>query len=433
MTDFETRTADWLSLSEALDRILSIAEPLPSEELELLASLGRALAEDVDAPLSLPRHDNSAMDGYAVLGDDIRDASSDEPVTLEVVGSSRADDAPGPPLEPGQARRIMTGAPIPPGADTVVRVEDTDAESTPGLVRIFSADDTGRHIRPAGEDMAAGKRVLKRGTTIGAGQIGVLASLGRQRVSVHRTPTVAILANGDELVPVERFQEVLDGRGVTESNSVTLAAAVVECGGTPLLLGIARDTRESIVERLRAAHRADLLVTCGGASMGEKDLLKRVLEEEGLEVDFWRVRIRPGSPMSLGFLPVNGSSRRIPIFGLPGNPASAFVTFQVFVRPFILALAGHRRIHRPVITARCGEAITTAEHLTQFQRVRLEEGEGGQVAFLTGPQNSGLVRSLGEADALAIVPEGVETLEAGEPVRVILVQAGAIPGPSRSL
>ena len=428
MTEFESRTADWLQVPEAVDRIIAAATPLATEEVDLSDSLGRALAADLDAPLSLPRHDNSAMDGYAVRSEDVRTARADEPVALEVVGSTRAEDSPAAELLAAQAVRIMTGGPIPPGADTIVRVEVTDAEEVPGRVLVYSAADTGRHIRRAGEDMVAGERVLSSGTTIGPGQIGVLAAMGHARVPVHRRPMVAVLPNGDELRPLERFSEVVDGVGITETNGVALAAAVQECGGVPLHLGIAQDNRDSIVERIEGAFDADALVTAGGASMGETDLLKRVMGEMGFETEFWRLKMRPGTPVSFGFLPVGPTARPLPVFGLPGNPASAFVTFQVLVRPFILALAGHRDVHRRVVHARAAESLTAATDVAHFFRVRLEESDSGLVAHLTGPQGSGLVRSLGEADGLALIPVGVETIAAGEAVRVMLLRQGSVTG-----
>jgi len=428
VTCFESRAADWLQLAEAVNRIVAAATPLPTEEVNLSDSLGRALSSDLDAPLTLPRYDNSAMDGYSVRGEDVRAASTDEPVALEVVASTRAEDSPAMELRTGQAVRIMTGGPIPHGADSIVRVEDTDAEEVPGRVLIYSAADAGRHIRPAGEDMVEGERVLSRGATIGPGQIGVLAAMGRARVPVHRRPVVAVLPNGDELLPLERFSEVVEGAGITETNGVALAAAVQECGGVPLHLGIAKDNRESIEECLQGASDADALVTAGGASMGETDLLKRVMEEMGFETVFWRIKMRPGTPVSFGFLPVGPTGRPLPVFGLPGNPASAFVTFQVLVRPFILALAGHRDVHRLVVQARAGEALTAAADVAHFYRVCLEESDSGLVARLTGLQGSGLVRSLGNADGLALVPVGVETIEAGEAVKVMLLRQGNVTG-----
>ena len=318
----------------------------------------------------------------------------------------------------------MTGAPLPPGADTVIRVEHTDAEEEEGRVRINSDRDLGRHIRSAGRDARAGERILRAGTTVGHGQVAVLASQGYADVPVHGTPSVAILPTGDELAPLGEFDRVADGEGIPESNSPALAAAVRALGTEARALEIAGDSRESILAGIRQARSADVLVTIGGASMGEADLLKRVLADEGFELDFWRVRIRPGTPFSLGFLPGEDGRDRLPVFGLPGNPGSAFVTFQVFVRPFLLAMAGHRALHRPLLRARAGERLASNEDLTHFLRVELTEQHPHPVAHLTGSQSSGLVQSLGWADALAVVPEGTASVDQGDLLDVLLLGDG---------
>jgi molybdopterin molybdotransferase len=223
-------------------------------------------------------------------------------------------------------------------------------------------------------------------------------------------------------MPPESFQQAISGMGIPETNGPTLTAAITMMGAVPIPLGIARDEAADIMEKVERARAegADALITSGGASMGERDLLKRVLTDAGLTLDFWRVKIRPGTPFSFGFLPGNGSSP-LPVFGLPGNPASSFVTFQLFCRPFILRLAGHQRVHRPVISARAGEELKSPAHLTHFFRVTLQEDAGAPLVHLTGPQTSGLVRGQGVAQGLAVVPEGVSSIGAGESVRVILL------------
>ncbi len=427
MTGFERREPDWLPVGAALERILAHAEALPVEELPLADAGGRALARDLGARVTLPPWDNSAMDGYAVRGDDVEGATEEDPVALRVSAVVQAGQPrPEASVEPGEAVRIMTGAPVPPGADTVIRVEHTDAEEgEQGVVRIRTDRDRGRHIRPGGQDVRAGERLLRAGRAVGPGQAAVLASQGYATVPVHEVPTVAILPNGDELLSLDAFDEIREGgASIPESNGPALAAAIRSLGARPRLLEIARDTRESILARLEEARGADALLTIGGASMGEADLLKRVLSDVGYEVDFWRVRIRPGSPFSLGFLPTEGDEGPMPVFGLPGNPASSFVTFQILVRPFLLALAGHRRVHRPVLRARAGEPFASKAHLTHFFRVKLEERDPLPVARLTGPQSSGLVQSLGIADALAVVPEGSEGAEQGEVFDVVLLGDG---------
>ncbi|MCJ7630734.1 MAG: molybdopterin molybdotransferase MoeA, partial [Longimicrobiales bacterium] len=374
MTQFETRSPDWLSVEDALGRVMARAKPLETEVVPLAASLGRALAQGALAQATLPPWDNSAMDGYAVRHQDLSGASSPSPILLKVVGEVRAGASSDRTLAKGEALRIMTGAPLPPGADAIVRVEDTDAEAQPGQVRVYSSPGRGRDIRIGGQDMQAGEEVLPPGTSIGSGQIGLLAATGTHMVMVHRKPRVAILSNGDEIASAGDFHKVLAGNAIPETNSPTLAAAVQTAGGIPISLGIARDTRESILEKVAMARTsaADVLVTSGGASMGEYDLFKRVMEDQGLELDFWRVKMRPGTPFSFGTLPRQEGMAPMGVFGLPGNPASSFVTFQIFCRPYLLRLAGHRRVFRPVLIAQAGETLRSPGHLTHFFRVTLK-------------------------------------------------------------
>ena len=419
MPKFESRTGDWLSFDEALQRVLGDLSPLPSEIVPLDGALGRALVHDVLAPTQLPPWDNSAMDGYAVRGDDVAGAAKDHPVVLVVTGVIHAGTRFEGAVGPGEAVRIMTGAEIPEGADSVIRVEDTDREEIDdGNLRIYSERDRGRHVRPAGQDWREGATVLPSGAGIGPGQIAVLAATRVSLVSVHRRPTVAVLASGEELVDLDRPS--LDRHQIPESNSHHVSAGVRAAGGMPIHLGIARDDRVDIQNHLARAADADVLVTLGGASMGEGDLFKTVLQDLGLHLEFWRVKIRPGSPMSFGYLPREGRSGQA-VFGLPGNPSSAFVTFELFVRPFLLALAGHARLHRPTISALAADDLTAAEDLTVFLRVRLSDFGEGLEASLTGLQGSGLVRSLGAADGLAIIPEGVRAIPRGAPVAVMLL------------
>jgi molybdopterin molybdotransferase len=429
-TRFETRAADWLSVEEALRRVLAGAEPLEAESVQLTGSLGRALAQGAFATVTLPPWDNSAMDGYAVRHLDLSGASSSSPIPLQVVGEVRAGDSPERALGQGEAIRIMTGAPIPPGADAIVRVEDTDAEVDPGRVRVFSSPVRGADIRPGGQDMVAGEEVLPAGTTIGPGQVGLIAATGGDRAMVHRRPRVAVVSSGDEIASTLEFERVLAGKALPETNSPTLAAAIRGAGGIPLPLGIARDTRESILEKVARARaeRADVLVTSGGASMGEFDLFKRVLADQGFELDFWRVKMRPGTPFSFGHLPALDGAARMAVFGLPGNPASSFVTFQVLCRPYLLRLAGHRRIYRPVVMARAGEPLRSPGHLTHFFRVTLTGDPALPVALLTGTQTSGLVRGQGLADGLAVLPEGTPEIREGEDLRVILLDDFGLGG-----
>jgi len=430
MTQFETRPPDWLSVGEALRRVLAGAKPLGTEMVPLSESLGRALALGALARATLPPWDNSAMDGYAVRHQDLSEASPSSPILLSVVGEVRAGDLAGRAFGKGEAIRIMTGAPVPAGTDAIVRVEDTDAEADPGKVRIFSCPDPGKDIRPRGQDMREGEEVLPAGTTIGSGQIGLLAATGAETVLVHRKPRVAILSNGDEIASARHFHRVLAGKAIPETNSPTLAAAVHLAGGVPLPLGIARDTPESILEKVAQARaeRADALVTSGGASMGEYDLFKRVLGDQGFKLDFWRVKMRPGTPFSFGSFPPEDGTIPLPVFGLPGNPASSFATFQIFCRPYLLRLGGHHRIYRPVLMARAGETLRSPRRLTHFFRVTLEGDPAFPVATLAGSQTSGLVRGQGLAHGLAVVPEGEGEVREGDTLRVILLDDFGLGG-----
>jgi len=421
-SSFETRLADWVDVGEALSRILEAATPLPSEPVPLNDAFGRALAAEVVAAATLPPWDNSAMDGYAVRAEDIAGASESAPRSLSVIGTVRAGSDAGARIGAGEAIRIMTGAPVPDGSDTIVRVEDTDAEAVEGTVTIFATRDSGRHIRDAGQDMRAGTTLLSPGRTLTPGTIGVLAAAGRDRVLVHRAPVVALLPTGDELRNADAYRDVVQGRGVPESNTPMLSAMIRSVRGEPTLLGIASDDETDLRDKIDAARDADVLVTIGGASMGDADLVKRVLDGSGYEHGFWRVKMRPGSPLGFGWLP--RGERRQPVFGLPGNPSSAFVTFEVFVRPFLLRLAGHDRVLRRTVTCVAAERMATPSSLTYFQRVVLTRRGRDTVAALTGPQTSGLVSGLAAADGLAVVPPDRDAVEAGEPVDVMLLDDG---------
>ncbi len=420
---FPSREADWLSVPDALQRIRAAARPLPPEAVPLAESVGRALATDVVAPTALPPWDNSAMDGYAVRGQDLDDVRPDHPRRLQVVGESLPGRAWDGVLGPGEAVRIMTGAPVPNGADSVVRVEHTGDRSDTE-VEIERADDRGRNVRPAGEDMAAGDTVAVAGAAIGAGHVAVLASCGHAAVEVVRQPRVGVLTTGDELVPPEAFAKVLSGHAIVDSNGPMLASQVVEAGGVPVLLGPAGDSVESLRGPIEAARSLDVLVTVGGASMGTHDLVKRVLDDAGYRLEFWRVRIRPGSPFSFGWLDGRAGAD-VPVFGLPGNPASAFVTFELFVRPYLRARAGFTGTERPRVRAVAEEDLRSPENLTAYHRVVLTPTASGFGARLTGPQGSGLVRGLAQADGLAVLPEGAALVAAGSEIEVILMRERA--------
>jgi molybdopterin molybdotransferase len=310
----------------------------------------------------------------------------------------------------------MTGAPVPGGADTVVRVEHTDGGTR--TVLVFSDADAHRNLRLRGEDVRAGEVVLGGGRVLAPGAIGLLAMVGRREVRVHRRPRVAILATGDELVGPERFDDVLAGRRIADSNSPMLAALLRTAGCEPLPLGIAADDRSSLRAHLERARGADALITTAGASVGEHDLVKDVLEEMGYHTDFWRVRLRPGSPFSFGRL------GELPVFGVAGNPVSVLVTFEVLLRPALRRMLGERAVYPATLRVTAAERIPGAKGLTHLPRVRLSaDGAGGWQARLTGAQGSGILSSVAAADALVVVPEGVEAIEPGENAAAIPLRA----------
>jgi molybdopterin molybdotransferase len=393
--------ADWLPYPEALARVLERTPPLGSERIPLERATGRALAADVRSDVDHPPWDNSG-------------ASEESPVILPISGDVPAGEFPEGPLQPGTAVRVMTGAPVPEGATGVVRVEHTDG-GRDGRVAILRAEDADAHIRRAGEDLRRGQTALERGMEVTPAVVSVLATLGRITVEVGRVPRVGILATGDELVGPEAFDQVLAGRAIADSNGPALAAQVVTAGAVAVPLGIAADEPASLQSHLEAAADCDVLITTAGVSVGERDLVRAVLEELGMVRVFWRVRIRPGSPFTFGLLP---GAR--PVFGLPGNPVSALVTFEVLVRPALRRMAGHGRLERRRRRAELAMEARGSGDLTHFFRVRLEERRGSlPLAHLTGPQGSGIVTSVARADALLVMPEGTARLAPGEEADVI--------------
>lgn len=402
-----------LPVEEALDRILAAVHVLPSESVPVRASLGRVLTEPVRARYAHPAWRNSAMDGYAVHAADIRGASGTAPVRLPVGGTIAAGDPPPQTIPAGTAWRIMTGAPVPDGIDTVIRVEDTDAGLA--IVSIRDDRDTARNIRPKGEDFADGQLLLAHGLTIRAAHVGIAAGNGCGSLAVVRRPRVAILTSGNELVDVDQFDAVLAGRRIVNTNGYALAAAVQEAGGEAIDLGIARDDPASIAERITGAPPFDVLLTCGGISVGAFDYTRDVVQRLGASLDFWRVRMRPGGPFGFGLLDDR------PWFGLPGNPVSAMVTFEVFVRPALRRMGGFANNGWRTIHVTLAEDVTTSGGLTHFLRVRVTD-DG--MAHLTGPQGSGLLTSMGTASALLIVPHDVSYLSAGTRAVALLLQPG---------
>jgi len=402
-----------LTVPEASARILEHIAPLTIERVPLLDALGMVLAESVRAPMTLPAWDNSAMDGYAVRGADIDGATADRPVSLRVLETVAAGRFATQPVGDGEAIRIMTGAPLPDGADTVVRVEDTDGGTSRVLVR--DARDARRNVRPRGEDFREGDALLDHGMPLGAAQLGVLASIGRSTVDVHRRPRVAIMGSGDELVDVDGFHEVLAGRKIVSTNGYTLQALVRDAGGEPVNLGVATDDPASLREHLRRAAGCDLVLTSAGVSVGEFDYTREVIQSLGAEMKFWRVRMRPGAPLGFGLL---GAT---PWIGLPGNPVSAMVTFELFVRPVLRRMLGHTRLFRRPLPVVLEERVTIGARLTHFLRAIVSTGTNGLVtARLTGPQGSGILTSMSRANALLVVPEDRPVVEAGDTLHALL-------------
>jgi molybdopterin molybdotransferase len=390
--------SDPLAPADAARRILAEVSRQPSLRIPLDDALGSVLAEDVVSPLDIPAWANSAMDGYATSGNDVRGATADRPVRLRVVEQLPAGSFPTRRLGEGECARIFTGAPVPEGADTVIRQEDTDGGRD--LVTIVSDRDAGANVRPAGEDIARGATVVRQGVQLEAGQLGVLASMAVAHPLVYRRPRVAILGGGDELADVDQPEEILSGRKVASSNTHALIALVRRAGGEPANLGLARDTPESLREHLRRALDCDLLVTTGGVSVGEHDFVREVLAEMGARQRFWRLRMRPGAPVGFGLL---GS---IPWIGLPGNPVSTMVTFELFVRPAIRKMSGHSLPFRRSITVKLAEPVSVRPKLQHFLRAVVCDGPDGPSARLTGPQGSGILTSMALANALLVVPEG---------------------------
>lgn len=403
---------DWLSVGEARERVLSACAPLPSERVPIGEALGRALAVDVTSRVNHPPWDNSAMDGFAVRAEDVSGATEKAPLRLPVSDEVPAGSFPRGPLTPGTAVRVMTGAPVPAGATGVIRIEHTDGAAD-GIVEIRNDSDARRNIRAAGEDLRRGETVLPAGTELNPAVIGSLAAMGWPEVEVGAAPRVAILSNGDELADFDELDEVLEGRRIMNSNEYGLAALIQRAGAIPLRLGIAPDDADAVRQKIETAPAFDMFITSAGVSVGDHDHVKSALNALGLEHGFWRVRMRPGSPITFGVL----GGR--PVFGLPGNPVSVMVTYHQFVRPAIRALAGHDRLRPLTIRARAAEEITSPGGLTYFFRVSLFETEAGLEARLTGPQGSGILQSMVEADALAIVPEDRTTIQAGEEIRLL--------------
>jgi len=411
MADAHAHGADQglVPVEDARERILAQVAPLQPLELPLQEAEGCVLAADLVAETDIPDFASSAMDGFAVRSGDVAGASEGSPVELRIVGRALIGRRPEATVGGGEAVRIATGAPIPAGADAVVPIED--CEVVGDRVRVLRAVPEGKHIRPAGEDVRAGEVLLQAGRRLGAPELGLLATAGFSHPPVHPRPRVVVLSTGDELVPPTQKPEF--GQ-VRDSNAYLLYGALREVGAVPVMAGIVPDDVEQLKEAV-FSHllQADAFISTGGVSVGERDVVKAAFFKRG-DVSFYRVAMQPGMPQGFGH--VEGK----PFFGLPGNPVSVFVSFEVFIRPALRKMMGRRQLYRPEIAARLEEDVTGPRDKTQFARVRVRRTPEGWVAEPTGGRGSNLIATVSRANGLAIVPPGVETAPAGSEVRVMI-------------
>ncbi len=407
-----------LSVDQARERILSHFQPVTTETLPLAGCSNRVLAQDTNATSDLPPFNNSSMDGFAVRAADVLDAATDSPRSLRVVADIPAGSQPTIALAPGEAARIMTGAPVPEGADAVIPVEDTNFDNrdagtpAPDEVQIFKSAKTGANVRPRGMDLRAGEIVLNKGRVLKPQDLGLLAMLGFANVLVYRKPRIALFSSGDELLPVDAPLE--EGK-IRDSNSYTLAALIEAAGVEVNRLGVANDNPDAVQALLEKAvgSDVDLILSSAGVSVGAFDFVKQVIESNG-RMDFWRVNMRPGKPLAFG------EYKGIPFIGLPGNPVSSFVGFEVFVRPTLQRLRGSLNGSRQIVHVRCEEQIDS-DGRESYLRAQVYEEEGHFTARLTGHQGSGNLQSLVQANALLIIPAGVKCVPAGQEVNAWLI------------
>ena len=421
----------WLTVEEALEKILGYVDRLSVEEKPLLDSLGQVLAEDAVSEFSIPPRDNTAMDGYAVRWDDISTASPNSPINLKVIEELPAGKIAVKNVTEGVAIRIMTGAPMPDGADTIVPFEDTDEldrKSGPGPggvdeIGIRKAWKIGSNIRRAGEDVVPGAVIIKAGTVLRPSEVGVLASLGKPTVKIYRKPVVSVLATGDELLEVG---EALAPGKIYNSNNYSVAGLVLRYGGVPKVLGIARDNMDSLQSKIAEGVDADMMITSAGVSKGDYDIVKDVLAQEG-EIAFWMVKMKPARPLAFGLLKTrdtSGRMREVPHLGLPGNPVSSMIAFEQFGRPALLKMQGKKDLTKPTVEAVMEDSIINTDGRRIFARAVVTKRNGQYYARTTGPQGSGILTSMSLANGLAIVPEDVESVGAGDLVEVQMLDWG---------
>jgi len=404
-----------ISVEGALERVLSYIKVLDGVETPILECLGQVLAEDICSSIDIPPKDNSAMDGYAVKAQDTSGATASSPVYLDIIGEAKAGGVSNLEVKAHKTVRIMTGAPLPRGADSVVPFEDTDetqrSEQPLKQIGIMKPVDKGKNVRLAGEDIGKGQLAIQKGAVLRPAQVGVLASLGMDKVKVIRRPVVAILATGDELA--ELGQPLSEGQ-IYNSNSYSSAAQVLRYGGIPRVLGIARDTEEDLGKKINEALSADMLLTTGGVSMGDYDLVKDVLAKQG-EISFWKVRMKPGKPLAFGTI------KGVPHLGLPGNPVSSMITFELFARPAMLKMMGKTNLTRPTVDVIMESRIKNSDGRRIFARAVVRKEGDRLYAKTTGPQGSGILTSMSMANALVIVPEDVAAVKEGDVVKAIML------------
>ena len=400
-----------IQVQEALDKILSQIQFKGVEKIPLDQALGRVLAEDVVSRVNNPPLDNSAMDGYALIAQDIQSATPENPVKLEVVEEIAAGYTAKGTLKPGQTMRIMTGAPIPPGADAVLMQEDTQKDGN--SILCLDRADVEENIRRAGEDVKIGEGVLKKGTTLSPAHIGMMAVVGRSQIAVSQRPTVSILSTGDEILELD---ETPQGPQLFNSNGHMLAAQIKSAGGIPLYLGIAKDTEKDLMEKFEWALKADIVVSSGGVSVGDYDLVKSSLQKMGQDMLFWKVAMKPGKPLAFGRI------GKIPIFGLPGNPVSSFVSFEQFVRPSLRKVLGCSDLSHKTVQAKLTRTIHKKPGRLHFLSSIVSWTDGEYTVTPAGEQGSGILKSAANANSLLIFPLEADEIKQGQEVAVQLLE-----------
>ena len=400
-----------IQVQEALDKILSKIQFKGVEKIPLDQALGRVMAEDVVSRINNPPLDNSAMDGYALIAGDIQSATPENPVKLEMVEEIAAGYTAKGTLKPGQTMRIMTGAPIPPGADAVLMQEDTQKDGD--SILCLDRADVEENIRRAGEDIKIGESVLKKGTTLSPAHIGMLAVIGRSQIAVGQRPTVSILSTGDEILELD---ETPQGPQIFNSNGHMLAAQIKSEGGIPIYLGIAKDTEKDLMEKFEWALKADIVVSSGGVSVGDYDLVKSSLQKMGQDMLFWKVAMKPGKPLAFGRI------GKTPIFGLPGNPVSSFVSFEQFVRPSLRKVLGCSDLSHKTVQAKLSRTITKKPGRLHFLSSIVSWADGEYTVTPAGEQGSGILKSAANANGLLIFPLEAEEIKQGQEVAVQLLE-----------